>query len=82
MHRIQQRKNGSSHGQLTQKDWTTFIENTLLETDELYFGRNMMIDLQIKLRALAKVFYKVFAEEPWSEDWIRAPNVECKLSRY
>ncbi|KAH6872551.1 hypothetical protein BKA58DRAFT_358780 [Alternaria rosae] len=82
MHIIQEWKNDPSRGQLTQKDRKTFIENAFFETDELYFGRRMMTDLEIKLRALTKVFYKVLAEEPWSEDWIRAPDVERKLSKF
>jgi hypothetical protein len=82
MHIIQDWKNDPSRGQLTQKDRKTFIENAFFETDELYFGQRMMTDLEIKLRALTKVFYKVLAEEPWSEDWIRAPDVERKLSKF
>lgn len=75
-------KNDPSRGSLTQKDRKTFIENAYNETDEIYFGRRQLLDQEIKLRALTKVFYKILAEEPWSEDWIRAPDVERKLSRF
>lgn len=82
MHIIQDWKNDPARGQLTQKDRKTFIESAYLETDELYFGKRQLSDQEIKLRALTKVFYKVLAEEPWSEDWIRAPDVERKLSKF
>ncbi|KAF2621365.1 hypothetical protein BU25DRAFT_495799 [Macroventuria anomochaeta] len=75
-------KNDPSRGSLTQKDRKTFIENAYIETDELYFSRRQLSDQEVKLRALTKVFYKILAEEPWSEDWIRAPDVERKLSRF
>lgn len=75
-------KNDPSRGNLTQKDRKAFIENAYIETDELYFSRRQLSDQEIKLRALTKVFYKILAEEPWSEDWIRAPDVERKLSRF
>ncbi|KAF1830061.1 hypothetical protein BDW02DRAFT_650910 [Decorospora gaudefroyi] len=79
---IQDWKNDPARGQLTQKDRKSFIEKAFFETDELYFGRRMMNEHEVKLRALTKVFYKVLAEEPWSEDWIRAPDVERKLSKF
>jgi hypothetical protein len=82
MHIIQDWKNDPARGQLTQKDRKTFIETAYSETDELYFGKRQLSDQEIKLRALTKVFYKVLAEEPWSEDWIRAPDVERKLSKF
>lgn len=75
-------KNDPSRGNLTQRDRKSFIENAYIETDELYFSRRQLSDQEIKLRALTKVFYKILAEEPWSEDWIRAPDVERKLSRF
>ena len=79
---IQEWKNDPARGQLTQKDRKLFIESAFKETDELYFGKRQLSDQEIKLRALTKVFYKVLAEEPWSEDWIRAPDVERKLSKF
>jgi hypothetical protein len=79
---IQEWKNDPSRGGLTQKDRKTFIESAFFETDEDYFGKRQLTDQEIKVRALTKVFYKVLAEEPWSEDWIRAPDVERKLSRF
>jgi hypothetical protein len=82
MHIIQEWKNDPSRGGLTQKDRKTFIESAFIETDEDYFGKRQLSDQEIKVRALTKVFYKVLAEEPWSEDWIRAPDVERKLSRF
>ncbi len=82
MHIIQDWKNDPARGQLTQKDRKRFIESAFTETDELYFGKRQLSDQEIKLRALTKVFYKVLAEEPWSEDWIRAPDVERKLSKF
>lgn len=75
-------KNDPSRGNLTQRDRKSFIDNAYLETDEMYFGMRQLSDQEIKLRALTKVFYKILAEEPWSEDWIRAPDVERKLSRF
>lgn len=82
MHIIQEWKNDPQRGQLTQKDRKAFIETAYVETDESYFGMRRLSDQEIKLRALTKVFYKVLAEEPWSEDWIRAPDVERKLSKF
>jgi hypothetical protein len=79
---IQDWKNDPTRGQLTQKDRKTFIETAYFETDQLFFGRRPLGEHDIKLRALTKVFYKVLAEEPWSEDWIRAPDVERKLSKF
>jgi hypothetical protein len=69
-------------GQLTQKDRKNFIDSAYFETDEQFFGNRQLSDQEIKLRALTKVFYKVLAEEPWSEDWIRPSDVERKLSRF
>jgi hypothetical protein len=34
------------------------------------------------MRAMTKVFYKVLADEPWSDDYIRPHDVERKLSRF
>ncbi|KAF1940434.1 hypothetical protein EJ02DRAFT_379811 [Clathrospora elynae] len=82
MHIIQEWKNDPSRSQLTQKDRKVFIETAFNETDELFFGKRPMSDHDNKLRALTKVFYKVLAEEPWQEDWIRAPDVERKLSKF
>lgn len=82
MHIISEWKNDPARGQLTQKERKRFIETAFLETDELYFGKRQLSDQEIKLRALTKVFYKVLAEEPWSEDWIRSPDVERKLSKF
>lgn len=82
MYIIEEWKNDPARGQLTQKDRKAFIESAFTETDELYFGKRQLSDQEIKLRALTKVFYKVLAEEPWSEDWIRAPDVERKLSKF
>jgi len=79
---IQQWKNDPLRGQLTQKDRKAFIETAYTETDESFFGRRRLTDHEVKLQALTKVFYKVLAEEPWSEDWIRAPDVERKLSKF
>lgn len=79
---IQQYRDDPKRGPLTQKDRKAFIETAYSETDELYFGPRRLSDHEIKLQALTKVFYKVLAEEPWSEDWIRAPDVERKLSKF
>ena len=67
---------------LTQVDRKEIIQNSYQETDEIYFGRRQLSDRERKLRALTKLFYKVLSEEPWSESWIRAPDVERKLSRF
>lgn len=79
---IQEWKNDPLRGQLTQKDRKAFIETAYTETDNAFFGGHRLTDHEIKLQALTKVFYKVLAEEPWSEDWIRAPDVERKLSKF
>ncbi|KAF2850591.1 hypothetical protein T440DRAFT_499125 [Plenodomus tracheiphilus IPT5] len=79
---IEDWKNDPARGQLTQRDRKVFIETAFSETDDIYFGNRPLSDHEIKLRALTKVFYKVLAEEPWSEDWIRAPDVERKLSKF
>lgn len=67
---------------LTQVDRKEIIQNSYQETDEIYFGRRQLSERERKLRALTKLFYKVLSEEPWSESWIRAPDVERKLSRF
>lgn len=79
---IQEFKDNPTSGQLTQKDRKTFIDNSYYETDRIFFGDRHLSDQDIKLRALTKVFYKVLAEEPWSEEWIRPHDVERKLSRF
>ncbi|PVH94528.1 hypothetical protein DM02DRAFT_602326 [Periconia macrospinosa] len=76
-------KNNPTAGQLTQKERKEFIHNAYTYTDQTVFGSGRQLDdRDIKLRALTKVFYKVLAEEPWSEEWIRPHDVERKLSRF
>jgi hypothetical protein len=75
-------KNDPRSGSLTQKDRKNFIDTAYYETEAQFFGGRQLADNEIKLRALTKVFYKVLAEEPWSEDWIRPHDVERKLSRF
>jgi hypothetical protein len=75
-------KNDPRSGSLTQRDRKSFIDNAYFETDREFFANRQLADNEIKLRALTKVFYKVLAEEPWSEDWIRPHDVERKLSRF
>ena len=79
---IREWKDDPTRGQLTQRDRKVFIETAFSDTDDMYFGNRLLSDHEIRLRALTKVFYKVLAEEPWSEDWIRAPDVERKLSKF
>ncbi|PSN69415.1 hypothetical protein BS50DRAFT_550262 [Corynespora cassiicola Philippines] len=79
---IQRFRDDPRSGQLTQKDRKSFIDTAYYETDEIVFGNRQLTDNEIKLRALTKVFYKVLAEEPWSEEWIRPHDVERKLSRF
>ncbi|ORX99148.1 hypothetical protein BCR34DRAFT_592995 [Clohesyomyces aquaticus] len=79
---IQQYRDNPRTGPLTQKDRKQFIDSAYNATDELYFGDRKLDDVEIKLRALTKVFYKVLAEEPWSIEWIRPHDVERKLSRF
>jgi hypothetical protein len=67
---------------LTQKDRKNFIQNAYMSTDSQFFGNRSLTDNEIKMRALTKVFYKVLAEEPWSDEWIRPHDVERKLSRW
>lgn len=69
-------------GPLTQSDRKAFILRAYDDTDKEYFGNRQLTDQEIKLKALAKVFYQVLAEEPWSEEWIRPHDVERKLSRF
>ena len=72
----------SNRPDLTQVDRKEIIQNSYEETDEIYFGRRQLSERERKLRALTKLFYKVLSEEPWAESWIRAPDVERKLSRF
>lgn len=71
-----------SPGGLTQKIRKDFIELAHRETDREFFDQRPLLDHEIKVRALTSVFYKVLAEEPWSDDWIRPHDVERKLSRF
>lgn len=75
-------KEEPQRGQLTQKERKAMIEKAYIETDEMYFGKRPLNAEELRMRCLTKVFYKVLAEEPWSEDWIRAPDVERKLSKF
>ncbi|KAF2999826.1 hypothetical protein E8E13_006956 [Curvularia kusanoi] len=68
--------------ELTIKDRKVIIQSNYEATDQIYFGNRQLTDREVKLRALTKVFYKVLSEEPWSERFIRAPDVERKLSKY
>jgi hypothetical protein len=79
---IQNYKDNPRTGPLTQTDRKAFIDSAYSDTDKEYFANRSMSDQDIKLRALTKVFYKVLAEEPWSDEWIRSPDVERKLSRF
>jgi len=79
---IQKWKEEPHEAQITPTDRKHMIDTAYFATDEEIFGHRQLSDQEIKLRALTKVFYKVLAEEPWSEDWIRAPDVERKLSRF
>jgi hypothetical protein len=72
----------SNRSDLTQVDRKEIIQSSYEETDEIYFGRRQLSERERKLRALTKLFYKVLSEEPWAESWIRAPDVERKLSRF
>jgi hypothetical protein len=72
----------SNRSELTQLDRKEIIQSSYEETDEIYFGRRQLSERERKLRALTKLFYKVLSEEPWAESWIRAPDVERKLSRF
>ncbi|KAF1998738.1 hypothetical protein P154DRAFT_523787 [Amniculicola lignicola CBS 123094] len=79
---IQEYRDNPRTGALTNKDRKDFIERAYIHTDNVYFGERQLSDTEIKMRALTKVFYKVLAEEPWSDDWIRPHDVERKLSRF
>ena len=79
---IQEFRDNPHTGPLTQKDRKMFIDTAYWYTDDIVFGNRSLTDLEIKLRALTKVFYKVLQEEPWSDDWIRPHDVERKLSRF
>ncbi|KAF2019234.1 hypothetical protein BU24DRAFT_418821 [Aaosphaeria arxii CBS 175.79] len=77
-------KENPTRGPLTSKDRKAFIDEAYQETDQMFFGarEGSLSDYEIKMRAMTKVFYKVLAEEPWSEEWIRPHDVERKLSRF
>ncbi|KAF2180675.1 hypothetical protein K469DRAFT_639745 [Zopfia rhizophila CBS 207.26] len=79
---IQQFRDNPRSGPLTQKDRKSFIDAAYSATDLIFFGGRQLADAEIKQRALTKVFYKVLADEPWSEEWIRPHDVERKLSRF
>ncbi|KAF2705497.1 hypothetical protein K504DRAFT_448562 [Pleomassaria siparia CBS 279.74] len=82
MHIINQFRDDPNTGPLTQKDRKAFIQTAYERTDDVYYGGRALTDNDIKMRALTKVFYKVLAEEPWSDEWIRPHDVERKLSRF
>jgi hypothetical protein len=75
-------KNDPSKGPLTQDDRKRFIDAAYMQTDEEFFGNRTLNDHELKMRAMTKVFYKVLAEEPWTDSWIRPHDVERKLSRF
>lgn len=79
---IQQFKDNPRRAALTQKDRKDFIETAYCETDQMFYGNRPLSDHELKMRAMAKVFFKVLCEEPWSDDWIRPHDVERKLSRF
>jgi hypothetical protein len=69
-------------GPLTQKDRKSFIDRAYEATDKEFFGDRPLSEHELKMRAMTKVFYKVLAEEPWTDEWIRPHDVERKLSRF
>jgi hypothetical protein len=79
---LEEYKNNPNKGPLTSKDRKEFIDMAWKFTDKHYFGGRALADDEVKLRALTAVFYKVLADEPWSDDFIRAPDVERKLSKF
>ncbi|KAF2746337.1 hypothetical protein M011DRAFT_478321 [Sporormia fimetaria CBS 119925] len=79
---VEELKSKPRDGELTAKDRKAFIETAYEATDQEYFGNRQLEDHEHRLRALTKLFFKVMAEEPWTDDWIRPHDVERKLSRY
>lgn len=75
-------KSNPDSGPITAKDRRAFIESAYEATDKEYFGGRQLSDHDQKMRAMTKVFYKVLADEPWKEEWIRPHDVERKLSRW
>lgn len=75
-------KNDPNKGPLTQDDRKRFIDSAYEATDAEFFGNRVLNDHELKMRAMTKVFYKVLAEEPWTDTWIRPSDVERKLSRF
>ncbi|KAF2201859.1 hypothetical protein GQ43DRAFT_471392 [Delitschia confertaspora ATCC 74209] len=58
------------------------IEMAYNATDSLYYDGRPLNDGELKQRALTKVMYRIMADEPWTEEWIRPHDVERKLSRF
>jgi hypothetical protein len=81
-HILEEFKKDPSQGPLTQELRKKYIETAYLETDDAFFGNRPLSDHELKMRAMTKVFYKILAEEPWTDDWIRPHDVERKLSRF
>ncbi|KAF2261118.1 hypothetical protein CC78DRAFT_535904 [Lojkania enalia] len=79
---VQEYRKSPDSSPITAKDRKILIDRAYAITDERYFGGRLLSDQELKLRALTKVFVKIIADEPWSEDWIRPHDVERKLSRF
>ena len=67
---------------VTEKIRKELLDAAYRAADDQFFGARLLSDLELKMRAMTKVFCKVLAEAPWTDDWIRAPDVERKLSRF
>ncbi|OCK83034.1 hypothetical protein K432DRAFT_197450 [Lepidopterella palustris CBS 459.81] len=68
---------------LTRKDRKKLIKIAHQMTeDALYPQCTELSPAQKQQKSLTKVLYHVMADEPWLDDWIRAPDVERKLSKF
>ncbi|KAH7121276.1 hypothetical protein B0J11DRAFT_551719 [Dendryphion nanum] len=79
---IQDYKDRPRSTSLTQKDRKLLLDQAYHETEQIYWGNRQLSDFDLKMQAMTKVFFRILQEEPWTEDWIRPPDVERKLSRF
>lgn len=79
---IEFRDNPNKKGELDEARRKSFIEDAYIATDEVFFGNRDLTELEEKMRAMTHVFYKILAEEPWADTYIRPSDIERKLSRY
>ena len=79
---IQNWKDRPRSGSLTMTERKELLYEAYTETEQEYWGTGPLSDFDLKMEAMTKVFFRILQEEPWSEDFIRPPDVERKLSRF